>query len=83
MPNPSHSGILIAPWHDCDRCGVSFRVTELTWQNGLLLCKDDVDNPIMWQRDQMIQEVLGNGQPEADVAEILKNPNQESEPFST
>ena len=83
MPNQSQSGIHIAPWHRCDRCGVDFRVTDLQWQNGLLVCQDDYDNPIAWVRPILIQEVLSNGTEEAGVAEILKGFDNDSEPTQT
>jgi hypothetical protein len=80
MPNQSQSGWQNDPWHRCDRCGVDFHVSQLAWQNGLLLCSEDTDNPIAWQRQTIIAEVLGDGAPEADVAEILKGESNEPEP---
>jgi len=32
-----------------------------------------MDNPIMWQRDKIIVEVLGDGRVDADIAEQLKD----------
>jgi len=73
MPRQSHSGILIAPWHYCDRCGYKYRVTELRRQIGLILCETCFDNPIAWQRPIMIQDLLNfTGEEELRVAEILK-----------
>jgi hypothetical protein len=81
MPNRSHSGAIGDPWHICGRCGCDFRVSQLQWQNGLLVCKDDYDNPIAWQRQTMIDEALsGDDGTEADVAEILKGHDNEPEP---
>lgn len=80
MPNQSQSGWHKDPWSRCQRCGADFPVSQLTWQNGLLLCQEDIDNPIAWQRATIIQEVLGSGLPEADVAEKLKGDTNEPEP---
>ncbi len=70
---PLQRGILIGPLHRCDICGCDFRIGELQWQNGLLKCSEDMDNPIMWQRDKIIVEVLGDGRVDADIAEQLKD----------
>lgn len=73
MPRQSHSGILIAPWHFCDRCGYKYRVTELRRQIGLILCETCFDNPIAWQRPIMIQDLLNfTGEEELRIADILK-----------
>ena len=82
MPNQSQSGVHIAPFHTCDRCGWVWRVTNLQWQNGLLLCQDCWDNPIAWERPVIIQEVLSESPDmgEAGTAEILKGNQNEPEP---
>jgi hypothetical protein len=74
MPAQSHSGILIAPWHFCDRCGYKYRVSELRRQLGLILCSTCVDNPLAWQRPQLIQDRLNfTAEEEMRLADILKN----------
>jgi hypothetical protein len=73
MPATSHSGRGIAPFHDCDRCGYTYRVTELRRQLGLILCETCVDNTIAWQRPLQIQDLLNfSGDEELRVADILK-----------
>ncbi len=73
MPQTSHSGRGIAPFHDCDRCGYTYRVTELKKQLGLILCPTCVDDTIAWQRPIIIQDKLSfSGDEELRVAEILK-----------
>lgn len=43
-------------------------------QNGLLLCTINgcVDNPLAWDRDRIIQEVIAGAPEEMQVAGILK-----------
>lgn len=73
MPQTSHSGRGIAPFHNCDRCGYTYRVTELKRQLGLILCSSCIDNTIAWQRPIIIQDILSfSGDEELRVAEILK-----------
>ncbi len=83
MPNQSQSGWFVGPWHNCDRCGLSYPISQLQWQQGLLLCNDGCyDNPIMWDRPVIIQEVLSetSDSGEAGVAELLKGNDNEPEP---
>jgi hypothetical protein len=81
MPRQSHSGRGIAPWHRCSRCGWDFRVSELRRQLGLILCETCYDNPVAWQRQNMIQDHLNFGsEEELRVADILKdNQNDDTE----
>jgi hypothetical protein len=73
MPATSHSGRGIAPFHDCQRCGYTYRVTELTRQLGMILCRFCVDDTIAWQRPLIIQDKLSfSGDEELRVASILK-----------
>lgn len=73
MPRQSHSGIRIAPFHYCDRCGYKYRVTELRRQLGLILCETCFDNPIAWQRPLLIQDLLNfTSEEELRLADILK-----------
>ncbi len=73
MPAQTHSGILIAPWHFCDRCGYKYRVTELRRQLGLILCETCFDDPIAWQRPILIQDLLNfTSNEELRLADILK-----------
>ena len=74
MPNQAHSGIVGIPWHRCQRCGTDTRVSDLVWQDGILVCtnyKCRDKRPINDQsRQRLIQEVLSSGQ-DAPPAEIL------------
>lgn len=73
MPQISHSGRGIAPFHLCQRCNYPYRVTELRRQLGLILCRTCIDNTIAWQRPIIIQDILSfTGDEELRVAEILK-----------
>lgn len=55
-------------------------MSELQWQNGLLLCGQCVDNPDTWIRDVLISEMLTDVTDEVAVAEILKGDTNEPEP---
>ena len=81
MSRQSHSGRGISPWHRCSRCGWDFRVSELRRQLGLILCETCYDNPVAWQRQNMIQDALNFGsEEELRVADILKeNQNDDTE----
>ena len=81
MPRTSHSGRGIGPFHNCDRCGYTYRVSELKRQLGLILCETCYDNPIAWQRPLQIQDVLNfTADEELRVADILKeNQNDDIE----
>jgi recombinational DNA repair protein (RecF pathway) len=73
MPQTSHSGRGIAPFHDCDRCGYTYRVTELSRQLGLILCTYCRDNMLCYQRPQLITDVLSfTSDEELRIADILK-----------
>jgi hypothetical protein len=73
MPMQSGSGLHGVPWHTCDRCGYKYPVSQLTRQNGLIVCTvkcvDQIDD-----RDSVIRSVLADSPNEMDVAEILKTP---------
>lgn len=74
-------GITGDPWHRCQRCDCETRCSRLSWQNGLLLCPECIDNPYAWTRDSLIADILGDGSPEeAQVAEVLKGHGNDPEP---
>jgi hypothetical protein len=78
MPRISHSGRGIAPFHNCDRCGYPYRVSELKRQLGKILCNTCLDNTIAWQRQIMIADKLSfKGEEEVRVADILKESNND------
>ena len=79
MPNPSRSGIRGNPWHNCARCGLSYRVSELTWQEGLLLCQRTCwDSQTASARDIQISRIMSEIAlyPDAQVDPKLTNPDQ-------
>lgn len=79
----SHSGRGIGPFHDCQRCGFTFRASDLRRQLGLLVCWDCYDDPIAWTRQNIIQDVLNfTSEEELRVADVLKeNQNDDIEGF--
>lgn len=81
MPNQSHSGAVGIPWHRCDRCGFEFRVSELTRQRGFILCYYCLDNPLAWERQRIISEVLSTNAKEPALADILKEPSQNDDDY--
>jgi hypothetical protein len=79
MPNQAHSGIHGDPWHQCDICGWDYHTSQLRRQpglrRGLLVCPKCYDNPLTFQRDSRIQEVLSqSADQEMQVADILRQP---------
>jgi len=85
MPNQSHSGIHGDPWHHCTRCGLAYRVSQLAWQRGKLLCTVGpghcYDSDTAHQRDLRIARVLdeSNYYPDAQLDPKLTNPQLPSE----
>ena len=80
MPNPAHSGVRGDVWHYCDRCGVPYRISQLTWQEGLLLCTvgpgSCYDVQTARQRDLQIIRCLDEATlyPDAQLDPKLTNP---------
>lgn len=59
MPNPAHSGIQGDPWHFCDRCGLAYRISQLAWQEGILVCTATCyDSQTTRERDIQIARCL-------------------------
>ena len=60
-----------SPWHECSRCGVDYKLSEMAWQRGLLLClKNCYDygvNPLVGER-------------ELDIVRAFETPTHELEP---
>lgn len=83
MPSQNHSGLHGIPWYRCDRCGYDYPTSKLVRQRGLILCIEKCwDNPQAWERDAIIQEQLVNPEQEMDLAEILKdNQNDDLNPY--
>lgn len=67
MPGQSGSGIRGIPWARCDRCGWDYPLDKLVMQNGLLLCQTKCyDDPLIFTRDQVMEEVISEGGDEAE-----------------
>jgi hypothetical protein len=85
MPNPAHSGIHGDPWHFCDRCGCPYHVSQLAWQEGMLLCTvppgNCFDTQTARQRDLEIARILDEVtmEPDAQLDPHLINPQDTNE----
>lgn len=63
------------PWHNCSRCDIKTKLSELEWQRGLLLCKMCYDPyPLEGQREQAIAQVLMDGKVDFEIDEKLRDP---------
>lgn len=75
MPNQSHSGWNGVPWHNCDCHQKPYPVSQLTRQDGLIVCPTGFDNPQRSrgndQRPSIISQKLADPNPEPGIAEIL------------
>jgi hypothetical protein len=71
----SGSGWTGIPWHFCDCHQKQWPVSKLRRQDGLIVCPYGFDNPqrtrTIDQRQRMIQNVLGDGKLEPELASIL------------
>lgn len=76
MPMQSHSGWTGIPWHACDCHQKQYHVSQLRRQDGYIVCPIGWDNPqrtrTVDQRQQVIANVLSEPQEEPQLAEILK-----------
>jgi hypothetical protein len=70
VPNQSHSGWQGRPWTCCDRCGLDYHADQLQLQRGLKLCPECLDNPIAFERDRIIAEVLESREEEAGPVHV-------------
>jgi hypothetical protein len=58
---------------------MEYPVGQLARQQGLILCTVKcIDNTLSWERDKIIQELLEQDDREMDVAEILKEVNDDA-----
>jgi hypothetical protein len=76
---PAQHGLRGVPWSRCDRSGEDWPLDSLTMQNGLLLCPNCVDDPIMWYRPAIVAENVSYPTDEVPniTAEIRREPNDE------
>lgn len=64
------------PWHYCARCDRKKLMTELEWQRGKLLCKEDcIDKLLVGDREAQINQVLSDGQVELAPDPKLQEPD--------
>lgn len=64
------------PWHYCARCGRKKLMTELEWQRGKLICKQDcIDKLLIGDREAQINQVLSDGQVELAPDPKLQEPD--------
>lgn len=75
MPMQSGSGWTGIPWHFCDCHQKQWPVSQLTRQDGLIVCPEGRDNPqrtrTVDQRQYIIEQVLASNIREPELADIL------------
>lgn len=85
MPNQSGSGWTGTPWHRCDCHQKEYPVSQLTRQDGLIVCPTGLDNPqrtrTVDRRQTIIQQVLSNPGREPELAEILVTTDDNTDDF--
>ena len=68
-----------SPYHYCSRCWRRIQLSQLTWQNGQLLCDWDYDSMIIGERETAMMRVLTTGpQDELRPDRKLTEPNSGS-----
>lgn len=67
----------ISPWHFCARCDTKTHISQMDWQRGKLLCliRRCWDTELLGQREQVIAQVLGDGQKEYAPVMKLQEPD--------
>lgn len=67
----------ISSWHYCARCDCKTHIDDMDWQRGKLLCKirQCWDQRLLGGREQIIAQVLGDGQQEYAPVEKIRNPD--------
>lgn len=86
MPNPSGSGWTGIPWHHCDCHQFPYPVSQLTRQDGLLVCPLGLDNPqrtrtVDRRNDTIIPQRLADPVEEPELADILKQTQDNTDEF--
>lgn len=75
MPLQSGTGWFAGPWHFCDCHQMQWPVDQLSRQDGLIVCPLGKDNPqrtrTVDRRQEIIKQVLSDGQQEPSLADIL------------
>jgi len=85
MPKQSGSGWTGIPWHCCDCHQMQWPVSQLTRQDGLIVCPLGRDNSqrtrTVDQRQVTIKQRLSDPAQEPEVAEILKQTEDNTDEF--
>jgi hypothetical protein len=85
MPSQSGSGWTGIPWHHCDCHQKAYPVSQLTRQDGLIVCPAGLDNPqrtrSVDRRQTVIQQRLSDPVQEPALAEILKRTEDNTDDF--
>lgn len=73
MPFQVNSGIRGDPFAYCQRCGLKYRLSAMTTQNGLLLCRRRcIDDTRRMLRNDRIAMILQDGKIEAEDLQAVK-----------
>jgi len=66
-----------SPWHFCARCDTKTHISDMDWQRGKLLCKIRRcwDEMLLGDREQVIAQVLSDGQEEFAPVMKLREPD--------
>lgn len=85
MPRMSGSGWTGIPWVMCDCHQWQWPSSQLSRQDGIIVCPLGVDNPQRTRttdmRQKIIQQVLSNTEQEPRLAEILTNTEDSTDNF--
>lgn len=85
MPMQSGSGWTGTSWHFCDCHQKQYPVSQLTRQDGLIVCPTGLDNSqrtrTVDRRQTVIQQVLSSGVQEPELADILKRSEDNTDDF--
>lgn len=85
MPMQSGTGWTGIPWHHCDCHQKQYPVSQLTRQDGLIVCPTGLDNPqrtrTVDQRQIIIQQRLNDPTQEPEIADILKRSEDNTDDF--
>lgn len=64
------------PWHYCARCDKKKLMSELEWQRGKLMCRQQcIDKYLVGDREALINQVLSDGKEELVPDPKLREPD--------
>lgn len=62
-------------WHNCSRCDIKCKLSNMQWQRGLILCPECYDPwPLEGQREQAIAQTLMDGKVDFEIDPKLRDP---------